>query len=355
MNKVRSAIARGLILAVVMVLALPALADRAGVKVKGTISAIDLIGSTVTVTPARGGADVTVTVDASTRITRNRRVAGLADLVVGDSAEVKYNPTTLVASKIEAKSGSGGTSPSAEVKGTVASVDPSLGTLTVTPYSGTGDVTVQVDAYTVIKRDDWPITLADIQIGDRVEVKYSPTTSIAIKIEVKSSVPPPHDPGLAELKGTISAVDVVSSSVTVAASNGGAPVTVVVDSTTYIKRNERPATLSDLQVGDRAEVKYDPTTMLAVKIEAKSPTVPPPVPGLAKVEGTISGVDLVGSSVTITPKRGGAPVTLVVDTNTYIKRNGTPATLADLQLGDKAEAKYDPLTMVAVKIEAKRR
>ncbi len=143
MRSLAKALARGLILAAIVALALPAVADRAGVKVKGTISAIDLIGSTVTVTPARGGADVTVTVDASTRITRNRRAAGLADLLVGDSVEVKYNPTTLVASKIEVKSPGSGSTPTAEVKGTVTAVDPLLGTLTVTSTLTSGSVTVQ--------------------------------------------------------------------------------------------------------------------------------------------------------------------------------------------------------------------
>ncbi|AXA36623.1 MAG: hypothetical protein D6691_05020 [Candidatus Hydrogenedentota bacterium] len=355
MRSLAKALARGLILAAIVALALPAVADRAGVKVKGTISAIDLIGSTVTVTPARGGADVTVTVDASTRITRNRRAAGLADLLVGDSVEVKYNPTTLVASKIEVKSPGSGSTPTAEVKGTVTAVDPLLGTLTVTSTLTSGSVTVQVDATTKIERDDAPATLADIQVGDCVEVKYNPTTSVAIKIEAKSATLPPPGPGLAEVEGTISGLDLGLNSVTITPKSGGAPVTLLVDSTTSITRNEMAATLSDLQVGDKCEAKYDPVTGVALKIKAKSATPPSPAPGLAKVEGTISGVDLGLNSVTITPKRGGAPVTLLVDSTTSIKRNGRQATLADLQVGDKAEAKYVSTTLIAVKIEAKRR
>jgi hypothetical protein len=40
-----------------------------------------------------------------------------------------------------------------------------------------------------------------------------------------------------------------------------------------------------------------------------------------------------------------------VDASTVIKRHGTIATLADLQVGDRVDAKYNPLSMLAIKIE----
>lgn len=147
----------------------------------------------------------------------------------------------------------------------------------------------------------------------------------------------------AKAKGTIAAVDTAASTLTITPKNGGADVTLNVDASTFIKRNGQPATLADLQTGDKVEAKYDSATMLAFRVKAEFKA--------GKVKGMIAAVDTAASTVTITPRKGGADVTLNVDANTVIKRKG-PATLADLQVGDKIEAKYDPATMLALKIEA---
>jgi hypothetical protein len=232
------------------------------------------------------------------------------------------------------------------VEGTLTAVGAS--SVTIAPEKGGPEVTLTVDASTIIRRNKMPATLADLQVGDRVEAKYDPTTMIAIKIEAKSAMVVPPPTGLAKVEGTLTAVG--GSSVTIAPEKGGPEVTLTVDASTIIQRNKMPAALADLQVGDKVEAKYDPTTMIAIKIEAKSAmATPPPSPGLAKVEGRLTAVN--GSSVTIAPKKGGAAITLSVDASTVIERDHMPITLADLRVGDKVEAKYDPATMVATKIE----
>jgi hypothetical protein len=148
---------------------------------------------------------------------------------------------------------------------------------------------------------------------------------------------------LREVDGTISAVDVGAGTVTVTPEKGGPDIVLKVDSTTVIKRNDTPATLADLQVNDRVEAKYNPVTILAVRIEVEM--------DLAEIEGSISAIDTGAGTVTITPKEGGPDVVLNVDSTTVIKRHGTTVTLADLQVGDRVEAKYDPLTMLAARIE----
>ncbi len=167
------------------------------------------------------------------------------------------------------------------------------------------------------------------------------------------SLPALADRGAAKVKGTISAIDHTAGTFSVAPARGGADVNLSVDGRTVIKINKRHATFSDLSVGNFVETSYDPRTLIARKIEAK--TTKPPLPVLAKVEGWIASVDLTQGCVTITPKRGGAPVSVSATSATVIKLNGRSATLADLRTGDKAEAKYDPVTLVAVKIEAKRK
>jgi cold shock CspA family protein/phage terminase large subunit-like protein len=223
----------------------------------------------------------------------------------------------------------------AELKGTLAAVDTSASTVTITPKKGGSDVTLTVDANTLIKRNSRTATLADLQVGDKVEAKYDPATMLAFKIKAKFKV--------SELKGIIVAVDTSASTVTITPKKGGTDVTLNVDANTSIKR-KGPATLADLQIGDKIEAKYDPAAMLAIKIEAK--------PNLAKVKGTIAAIDTAAGTLTITPKNGSPDVTLTVDANTYIKRNGQPATLADLLVGDRVEAKYNPATMLAASIKA---
>jgi uncharacterized protein DUF5666 len=68
-----------------------------------------------------------------------------------------------------------------------------------------------------------------------------------------------------------------------------------------------------------------------------------------RVKGTVSAVD--ATSVTI-EKRDGTSVTLTANATTKIERNDKKATLADLQVGDKVEARFNSTTMVASKIEA---
>jgi len=131
---------------------------------------------------------------------------------------------------------------------------------------------------------------------------------------------------------------------------------VLVDASTVIERNDRTATLADLQVGDKAEACYDPSTMVAKRIEAEAVIQPPRPPvRLLKVEGRISAVDQAQSSVTISVDRRRPAVTVLVDASTVITRNRAAATLADLRVNDKATARYDASSMVAATIEARSR
>jgi hypothetical protein len=233
----------------------PVLADSGGKKVEGTIAAVDTTANTVTITPKKGGADVTVNVDATTRIKHNGKLAAIADLQVGDKAEAKYSLATMLASKIESESPKP-PKPS-KVKGVIAAVDTTANTVTITPSKGGADVTLNVDASTLIKKNKTTISLADLKAGDLVEARYNSSTMLASKIEVK----------LPEFKGTISALDTAAGTITVTPFNGGAAMTFSVDASTIIKKNHQIVGLDALVIGDRVEVKYDSATMLAFTVE----------------------------------------------------------------------------------------
>jgi O-acetylhomoserine/O-acetylserine sulfhydrylase-like pyridoxal-dependent enzyme len=99
-------------------------------------------------------------------------------------------------------------------------------------------------------------------------------------------------------------------------------------------------------VGDKVDAKYNATTKLAIRILARYK--------VAELHGTIAAVDTTASTVTVTPKDGGADVVLNVDTSTVIRLNGHLVTLADLQAGDKVVALYNKPTLFALTIFAAR-
>jgi len=316
-NKSMNLLIAALLVIGVLMAAGPVSAHSDGTELHGLIAAIDGGAGTLTVTPQKGGSDVTLKVDGSTVITRLFHPAALTDLQVGDRVEVKYDPTTLLASRIEAQLNL------VKMVGFVSAMDTS--TVTVMPKNGGANVILKVDSTTLFTRNGKPATLADIQLGDLVQAKYNPVTLLAARISAQVY--------LVKLSGIISALG--TSTVTVKPKHGGADVVLQVDSTTLIKRNGKPATLAELQLGDKVEAKYNIITLLATKISAR--------PNLFEIKGLISAIDTGAGTLTVTPKKG-AKVVLKVDSTTLIKRNGAPATLGDLQVGDRVEAKYNAVS-----------
>ena len=156
----------------------------------------------------------------------------------------------------------------------------------------------------------------------------------------------------AEVEGSISSVG--SGFISVAPKKGGAAITVSVDGSTRIKRDGKNVAVTDLQAGDRVSVKYNKTTMLALRIDAKAKKPSSNSNSSSNKTGEVSGVVSSTGLGTITiTKRGGSSVTITVDGSTRIKRNGKNVGAADIQSGDKVEVKYNKTTMLASKIEAK--
>src|SRR6185295_13601609 len=74
------------------------------------------------------------------------------------------------------------------------------------------------------------------------------------------------------------------------------------------------------------------------------------VAAAARAKGVIRDVDLSAGTVTIAARAGS--VTLKTDERTEITRNGQTASIGDLQITDKAQAKYDSESLLAQKIDA---
>ena len=147
-------------------------------------------------------------------------------------------------------------------------------------------------------------------------------------------------------KGVIRDVDLAAGTVTIATRDGS--ITLRTDDRTEITRNGEPAALSDLQMTDKAQARFDRETLLARVIDARgSEDV-----NFARVEGAISVADEAAHSLTIVPMREGQPVTLNITDDTYITLDGRQASLADLARGFSAGAAFDPDTLDAVRVQA---
>ncbi len=70
-----------------------------------------------------------------------------------------------------------------------------------------------------------------------------------------------------------------------------------------------------------------------------------------RLEGNISAVNVEGKSITIVTFRGTA-FTVFANAATKIERNGFHATLNQFKVGDRGQARFDPATMIASKMEA---
>ena len=218
-------------------------------KVEGVI--VDIEGDEVTLESDRGRR-VTVRVTDRTRIKLDDDFPGtLADLQVGAEVEVKFDPDSGVAFKIDAEE------EEAEIEGVVVEV--SGDEVTIETERGRKLTLVVGDRTRIELEDDFPGTIADLQVGAEVEVKFDPFTRTAFKIEVKEEE--------AKIEGVI--VDIEGDEVTLE-SDRGRRVTVRVTDRTRIKLDDDfPGTLADLQVGAEVEVKFNPSTDVALKIEVE--------------------------------------------------------------------------------------
>jgi hypothetical protein len=215
-------------------------------------------------------------------------------------------------------------------KGTVVAIDKTQHTMTVRTVKG-ASLALKFSNKTPLTRGGKTSSTARMRVGDRVNVKFDPKTNQASEIE--------DTPGEFEFEGTIAAVDTTLNTVTVASEEGGSTVVLKVDANTVYLRNGAPATQADLLVGDKVEAKYDSTTMLASSIKTEMED--------GEVIGAITAIDATLGTVTILPDAGGSAVTVKTSLSTVFEKGGALVTLAALQVGDQAEAKYDSVTLVA--------
>jgi preprotein translocase subunit YajC len=230
-------------------------AEQHQAEVEGRVDAVDAAAMTVAILPEHG-AEVTLHADAATRISRNGAAATLADLRVGDRADARYDAATFVASRIEARSEA--PPQQQEIEGKVTAV--AAAAVTITPEHGSA-VTLAIDTTTRIFLHDAAATLADVKVGQRAHASYNGTTLVASILRVQNEDPESQS---AEVEGKVTAVS--ATSITIAPEHSS-PVTLTIDATTRITRDDHVIAVGDIRVDDRADAHYDRTTMLAQRIQ----------------------------------------------------------------------------------------
>lgn len=288
-------------------------------EVEGTISAVNLVAP-ASVTLTDGADSVTLNVVPSTVIViKDEGRVTLADLTVGAQAEAKFDTRTLVAKQIKVEAAEN-EEEDAHALGVVLDADPVSGVVTIDTNDDTvADLTLNTDAQTRIKVGGIAITQAELDALDGliVHVEYGSTSFLAKEIEAEEAE--------LEVNGSVTAVDAVAGTLTIDTATG--PLTFDVASGADIRLGGKKIELSAIQVGDLVEVKYtsNGTTNTALKISVKKPKPAKPL----HVTGTVTAVDSVAGTLTVSA-RGGS-VVLTLSDSTDLRINGKRATLADVE------------------------
>jgi len=135
----------------------------------------------------------TVVTNADTRIKRGDRSVALTDLTVGDKVEVEGRQQadgSVLASKIKVEDNDDEDQNEVEFKGSIESITPP--TLMVSGRK------VMTNGSTRIRRGDKTVTLADLKVGDKVEVagtRQADGSVLASKIKVEDQKDGENDDG----------------------------------------------------------------------------------------------------------------------------------------------------------------
>ena len=231
--------------------------------------------------------------------------------------------------------------PSMEVNGVIKSIS---STQIVVTVGGNHDVTVAITADTIFRKGDVAAAPADFKIGDRVEVKAVMKDNVLTAALIKLENDQQQQPELLEIHGVIKSVSATQMVVTDAHNTD---ITVKITADTTIRKGDHAATVGDLAIGDRVEVKASVSAGVntAVWIQAEG------AEGEEENEDISGSVTAIGSdSITVSNK------VVKVDAHTTIRRGDQRIALADIHLGDSVEVKATRLadqTLLATEIQVR--
>ena len=115
-----------------------------------------------------------------------------------------------------------------------------------------GGTKVLVDSHTTIRGENGPIPLADLKVGDEVQVKAQRNANgslLAIDIKLENV---DNEEDTEEVQGVVT--EVTPTSLTVK-DEDGQPVTAAITADTVVKKGDQAGTVADIKVGLEVDVK----------------------------------------------------------------------------------------------------
>ena len=236
-----------------------------------------------------------------------------------------------------------------KLDGTVYLIDVTAHTVTLKDAGG-ALTSLNVTRRSRILRNNRRVTLTGLVLGDQVTALYDSSKN-ATQLGAKGPV-------VMTVQGAVA--DVTLGTGTVQIHAGRLIKNAQTTFQTRVIRNGKVASLSSLTLLDSVTAHLKAGSSLssgtpgvgdALDIQAEGPEE-------SEVSGTIAAVGdlrcpaLLPSQVQIILNDGLTCVTLNVTVDTLIEVGGAPATISDLTPGMFVEAKYDPLTFNAFRIEA---
>lgn len=295
---------------------------------RGEIEALDMLAQTVTILPEPGAPSLTLLVGFTTTIRRNGRRALFTSLRPGDLVEVSYDLASLKAVSLDARVNM------LQIKGCLCALDAERRVLTVRNQADNQEVEIEVDTTAVIRSRSQNVELTALRVGDLVDVRYHPETGLALRLDARLN--------LLDLRAGLVAVDPRAGILVVKKSVQSSEMAFCLDPSCVITRLGLPSSLAGLREGDLLEMKYNPITMAAWRIEARQYII--------EARGVAGRVDARAGELTIHRMQTGSLLTLLVDQGTVITRLGMPASLAELTSGSQVEAHYNPVSMLVYRI-----
>lgn len=144
------------------------------------------------------------------------------------------------------------------------------------------------------------------------------------------------------IEGILGDVDSVNGEITIVTKDGKT-VTLKIATETQVATEGASSDVGALEPGAAVTVEVKDDRQVAQNIKARQ----------AEVEGVI--ILIVGSEVTVETERGTKQTLVIADTTRIELEDDFWGTIADLQVGTEVEAKFDPTTRLAFKIEVKER
>ncbi len=196
-----------------------------------------------------------------------------------------------------------------------------LTSVTVTAHDGTSTTYIIVPTTTTFSEGTTTVPATDLVVGSHVDIQVTtalPTTAAAINIKVKPARP-------VKLGGLVTAVS--ATSVTVKGWSGTSTTFTIVPTTTKFSEGTTTVPQTDLVVGDFADIEVlssAMTTATSINIE------------LARFGGVVTLVS--GDTITITGHKGVSQTIVVGTTSTTYAKDGAPAALSDVMVGDLINA-----------------